>query len=597
MPPVRRLTAILAADVAGYSRLMGADEEGTHQRLKAHLRELINPKIAEHRGRIVKNTGDGVLAEFASVVDAVRCAVEIQRGMIDREPHVPDERRIRFRIGVNLGDVIAEEDDIFGDGVNVAARLEGLAEPGGICVSRVVRDQVRDKLDYGFEDLGEQSVKNIARPVRVYALRPGTVGDLPTASVPPATLISQPAVAPRLSIVVLPFANLSDDREQQYFADAITEDVTTDLSRIAGMVVISRNTAFTYRNKLVDTKQIGRELGVRYVLEGSVQRSGSQVRVNAQVIDAATDAHLWAERFDRDMGDLFALQNEITSQIANALGVALIGAEATRPTEHPDALDYILRGRAAMLKSPTRDSHAEAIGLYERALALDPQSAEAQTRLAGVLVNRVVTGLTNSDAADLARAEVLVDQALAASPRNADAHFVKGEVLRAHHRWDEAIPELETALTLDRNSAGALQGLGWCKLSTGSIDEVIPLVEQAIRLSPRAPGIGYRYLLIGLVHLLQSRTDEAIVWLEKARSYIPALPQLHIRLAAAYALKGQTERAAAELAEARRLDGGDLYSSIAHVKALGWRWQVPKVRALNETTVFAGLRKAGVPEE
>jgi class 3 adenylate cyclase len=250
----RRLTAILAADVAGYSRLMGADEEGTHERLKAHLQELVSPKIVEHRGRIVKNTGDGLLVEFPSVIDAVRCAAEVQRAMVEREPEVTDERRIRFRIGVNLGDVIAEEEDIFGDGVNIAARLEALAEPGGICVSRVVRDQVRDKLDFTFDDLGEQSVKNIARPVRVYALRPEAVACLPAASVPPVTSISQPIVAPRLSIVVLPFANLSDEREQQYFADGITEDLTTDLSRLANMFVISRNTAFTYWNKPVDAK-------------------------------------------------------------------------------------------------------------------------------------------------------------------------------------------------------------------------------------------------------------------------------------------------------------------------------------------------------
>jgi class 3 adenylate cyclase len=251
MPTVRRLTAILAADVAGYSRLMGADEEGTHERLQAHLRELIEPKISQHRGRTVKNTGDGLLAEFASVVDAVRCAAEVQRGMIDREPEVPEERRIRFRIGVNLGDVIAEEEDIFGDGVNVAARLEALAEPGGICVSRVVRDQVRDRLDYTFEDLGEQQVKNIARPVRAFALRPESTLALTLVG---AVAIPQTAVAPRLSIVVLPFANLSNDPDQQYFADAITEDLTTDLSRLAGMLVISHNTAVTYRNKPVDTR-------------------------------------------------------------------------------------------------------------------------------------------------------------------------------------------------------------------------------------------------------------------------------------------------------------------------------------------------------
>ena len=277
----RRLVAILAADVAGYSRLMGADEEGTHQRLKAHLVEVVEPKIREHDGRVVKNTGDGVLAEFSSVVEAVRCAAEIQRAMADRELEVLDEQRIRFRIGVNLGDVIVEEHDIFGDGVNIAARLEALAEPGGICVSRVVRDQIRDKLPYPFGDMGEQSVKNIARQVRVYALRPeSTAGALMTSG-QASTSISPSVAAPRLSIVVLPFTNLSDDREQQYFADGITEDLTTDLSRISGMVVISRNTAFTYRNKLISTKQIGRELAVRYVLEGSVRRSGSQVRVNA----------------------------------------------------------------------------------------------------------------------------------------------------------------------------------------------------------------------------------------------------------------------------------------------------------------------------
>ena len=283
MPPVRRLTAILAADVAAYSRLMGIDEEGTHERLQAHLGDLINPKIAEHRGRIVKNTGDGFLAEFASVVDAVRCAVEVQRGMADRDLEMADERRIRFRIGINLGDVIVEDHDIFGDGVNVATRLEALAEPGGICISRVVRDQVRDKLDCAFEDMGEQSVKNIARPVRVYAWRPEGVTGLPAAMVPHSALLSPPAAAPRLSIVVLPFTNLSDDQEQQYFADGITEDLTTDLSRLDNMFVISRNTAFTYQGKRVDTKQIGRELGVRYVLEGSVRRSGSQVRVSTSL--------------------------------------------------------------------------------------------------------------------------------------------------------------------------------------------------------------------------------------------------------------------------------------------------------------------------
>jgi adenylate cyclase len=516
--------------------------------------------------------------------------------MIDREAWNPEDRRIRFRIGINLGDVIVEDDDIFGDGVNVAARLEALAEPGGIWISRVVRDQIRDKLTYAFEDLGEQSVKNIARPVRVYALRPEAVASLPAPSGAPGPSTSQPAVAPRLSIVVLPFTNLSDDREQHYFADGITEDLTIDLSRLENMFVISRNTAFTYRNKPIETKQIGRELGVRYVLEGSVRRSGNQVRVNAQLIDAETDAHLWAERFDRNTGDLFDLQNEITGWIANALRVGLVAAEAARPTNNPDALDYILRGRAAGLNPASHDSYAEMIGMFGRALTLDPQSVEAQSRLAAVLVGRVLDGTTNSAVADLARAEGLVRQALAASPHYARAHIVKGRVLQAQNRWAEAINEYQTALASNRNLAAALVGLGWCKLFTGPIMEVIPLEEQAICLSPRDPFIAYPYFVIGTAHLLQSRNDEAIVWLERARGAIPSVPIVCSGLASAYAIGGDTERAAAELNEARKLNGDDRYSTIAHLKAVEY-FGVPKTSALFEATYFAGLRKAGVPEE
>ena len=455
----RRLAAILAADVAGYSRLMGADEEETHERLKAHLGELVDPKIKEHRGRTVKNTGDGFLAEFSSVVDAVRCAVEVQRGMIDREPEVPDEQRIRFRIGINLGDMIVEEHDIFGDGVNVAARLEAVADPGGICISRTVREQIRDKLTYPFEDRGDQSVKNIARPLRVYALRREAIADLPASSAPLSTPVSRSARAPRLSIVVLPFANLSNDPEQGYFADGITEDLTTDLSRIANMLVISRNTAFTYKNKPVNAKQIGRELNVRYVLEGSIRRSGNRVRANAQLIDAETDAHLWAERFDRDTDDLFALQDEVTGRIAIALNLELVCAEAARSADHPDALDFILRGRALSSTPPTTENYAEAIRLYERALTLDPQSVEAQALLARILAARAMDGLTHSAEADITRAQRLVWQALAASPRSPLAHYARGQVLRAQGRCEEAIPEYETAtgwrrwpISVDANS-------------------------------------------------------------------------------------------------------------------------------------------------
>jgi adenylate cyclase len=597
MTATRRLTAILAADVAGYSRLMGADEEGTHERLKAHRRELVDPKISEHSGRIVKTTGDGMLAEFPSVVDAVRCAAEVQRAMIDREAGLPEDRRIRFRVGINLGDVIVEDEDIFGDGVNVAARLEALSDPGGLCISRMVRDQIRDKLPYAFEDRGEQSVKNIARPVRVYALRPKAVADLPTPSVVPTPPIFQPAVAPRLSIVVLPFANLGNDPEQQYFADGIAEDLTTDLSRIADMFVISRGTAFTYRNKTVGTKQIGRELGVRYVLEGSVRRSGNQVRVNAQLINAATDAHLWAERFDGDTGDLFALQDEVTSRIAVALNLELVTSEAGRTTEHPDALEYILRGRAVFNKPSTRDNYAEAISLFERALALDPRSVEAQSRLASALAGRVLDDMTPLRAADIERAEDLVGRTLAQSPNNPQAHYAKGQVLRAQNHLEEAIAEYETLLALNRNFMNAYAHIGRCKLLlTGSAEEAILLHEQAIRLSPRDPNIDVWCHRIGEAHLVQSRIDEAILWLERGRSANPAFAAHHAWLAAAYALKGDTERATFELTEARGLSGDDRYSSIARLQASSY-FAVATIRMLFETTLFAGLRKAGMPEE
>jgi adenylate cyclase len=401
---------------------------------------------------------------------------------------------------------------------------------------------------------------------------------------------------PRLSIVVLPFTNLSDDREQQYFADGITEDLTADLSRIPGMFVISCNTAFTYKARPVDTRQIGRELGVRYVLEGSVRRSDNRIRINAQLIDAETDAHLWAERFDRDTKDLFAVQDEITSRIAIALNLELTSRDAARLTQNPDALDCILWGRAAFSKPRTRNSFAEIISLFERALSFDPRSVEAQSALALALTSRALEAMSDSAAADLARAEELVGQALATSPHNPSAHYAKGQVLRAYGRPEEAIPEYETAIALNRNWVFAHAALGACKLSTGSIDEAIPLIERAIRLSPRDPYIGNWYWQIGMVHLLQSHIDEAILWLEKARSANSGLSVVHACLASAYALKAETERAAVELADARRLSRGDRYSNIARLKAVGY-FGVPKIRALYEATYFAGLRKAGMPEK
>jgi TolB-like protein/Tfp pilus assembly protein PilF len=401
-----------------------------------------------------------------------------------------------------------------------------------------------------------------------------------------------------LSIVVLPFHNLSSDPEQEYFADGITEDLTTDLSRIAASFVISRNTAFTYKGKSINGKEIGRELGVRYVLEGSVRRSGNRVRVNAQLIDAETDAHLWAERFDGDAGDLFALGNEITSRIAVELNLELLAAEGARPTENPDALDYIFRARAVESKPPTRDNSAEAIDLYERALALDPHSVESQSRLAGALAGRVMNYALSSSDSDLKRAEELVSQALAASPRSPFAHFAKGHLLRAQGRHTEAIPEYETALASDHNWVAALANIGRSKTFVGPIEEAIPLLEQAIRLSPRDPSIGIWYDRIGQVHLLQSRIEEAILWFERARSVNSKLPFFHLHLASAYALNGETGLAGVELAEARKLQGEGSYSSIVHFRLVSqFRGAQPEIRALFEVTYLAGLRKAGVPEE
>jgi adenylate cyclase len=422
------------------------------------------------------------------------------------------------------------------------------------------------------------------------AMRAQVIADLPAPNVPVAT--------PRLSIVVLPFTNLSNDPDRQYFADGMADDLTTDLSRITHMFVIARNTAFTYRNKQFAAKQIGRELGVRYVLEGSVQRSENQVRINAQLIETESDAHLWAERFDGDTSDLFALQNEITTRIAVALNQELIAAEAARRTEHPDVLEYILRARAAYAKPISRERNAEGIMLLELALALDPHSAEVQSMVAGALAGRVLNGLSDSTAADLERAKGLSEQALAASLRSPLAHIAKAHLLRAQRRYAEAIPEYETALAYNRNYVYAFFALGQCKLHTGSIEETIPLVERAIRLSPRDPELGVWYQQIGNVHLLQSHTDEAIIWLEKARNHTPAHPTIRGDLASAYALNGQTDRATAELAEARRLSPDDRYSSIARLKEVRNFWVLsPKIRATSEGTYYAGLRKTGMPVE
>jgi adenylate cyclase len=420
MPSVRRLTAILAADVAGYSRLMRADEEGTHERLKAHLGELVNPKIKEHRGRVVKNTGDGFLAEFASVADAVRCAAEVQRGMADREPEVPEERRIRFRIGINIGDVIAEDHDIFGDGVNVAARLEALAEPSGICVSRVVRDQVRDRLDYTFEDLGEQQVKNIARPVRAYRVRDRAVltEQAVPASPEPLPLPDKP------SVVVLPFTNMSSDPEQEFFADGIAEDIITALSRYPSLFVIARNSSFTYKGRAVDVSQVGRELGVRYVLEGSLRKSGNRIRVTTQLVGAETGNDGWAERYDRDLADIFAEQDEITEAVTVAAAPAIADAERQRAMRKPpgnlDAWAAYQRG-LWHFSNLTAADNALAEDFFQQAIDLDANFAGGYSGLAWTRLTSASQFQTRTLEEVQVLAEPLIRRAISLDSAHAEA--------------------------------------------------------------------------------------------------------------------------------------------------------------------------------
>jgi adenylate cyclase len=557
MTATRRLAAILAADVAGYSRLMGTDEEGTHERVQAHRREFVDPKITEHSGRIVKTIGDRMLVEFPSVVDAVRCAAELQRAMIDREAGIPEDLRIRFRVGINLGEVIVEDEDIFGDGVNVAARLEALAEPGGLCISRTVRDHIRDKLAYAFEDLGEQSVKNIARPVRVYTLRPEAVADLPAPRALPTPPISQPAV-PRLSIVVLPFANLSIDPEQQYFADAITDDLTTDLSRIADSFVIARTTAFTYKGKAVDVSQIARELGVRYLLEGSARRMGERVQVNVQLIDGASGSHVWADRFDTDRRDLAEAQSEITGRLARTLDVELV-RDAGRRIEHeraadPDARDLVMRARALFIQRTSAAVHRQALELLERALILDPGSTNARILIANILVSDIADALSSSVAQDEARAEQLIREALECDPNRSQAHLVIGLLRRVQGRWAETQAELDTAIALDQNNAPAIHQLGMTLLIQGNPETAIPYLEKGIRLDPRAPFIFVGYANLAGCHLFLGRTDEAVDLYRKARVLNPGIWYVHILLAGALGLRGDIDEAKSEITETLKLN-------------------------------------------
>jgi TolB-like protein/class 3 adenylate cyclase len=449
----RRLAAILAADVAGYSRLMHRDAEATHAKLTALLTDAVNPAIAEHAGRIVKNTGDGFLAEFPSAVGALRAAMQFQTRIQELTIDEAEDNRIALRVGINIGDVIVEPHDIFGDGVNIAARLESIAEPGGICISSPVCDYVRGKVGARFADLGEQNLKNIDRPVRAYAV----VRDGSIAATQAECARLGPLSRPRLSIIVLPFANLGGDPEQDYFVDGVTESLTTDLSRIGGSFVIGRHTAFTYKGKAVDLKQIGRELNVRYVLEGSVQRSGNRLRVNVQLVDAETGAHLWADRFDKLAADLFEMQDEIVSRLANALDAQLTEQEARRSerSPHPTSMDLYFKGKALLYRGWTPEYLAQARGFLDRALALDPTNVEVMVWMAVVDVVVGTIHIKDDRTACLAAAEAAILKALSLAPDHAFAHLVFGVLLEHTNRAAQAIAECERALALDRNLAEA----------------------------------------------------------------------------------------------------------------------------------------------
>jgi TolB-like protein/class 3 adenylate cyclase/Tfp pilus assembly protein PilF len=589
MTATRRLAAILAADVVGYSRLMGEDEAGTARAVSEH-REAARPIIAGLSGRIVKTTGDGLLLEFPSVVAAVECAIAIQKLMAERNAGVPEEKRIVYRIGVNLGDVLIDGDDILGDGVNIAARLESICEPGGIFVSGAAFDHVRGRVDADFVDLGEMALKNIARPVRVHAIRPAkdSAAPAPSASAP------HEQGPPSLSIVVLPFSNISGDPEQEHFVDGVTDSLTTDLSRIGGSFVIGRNTAFTYKGRHVDLKQIGRELNVRYILEGSVQRAGARMRVNVQLIDAESGKHLWAERFDKPVADLFDMQDEIVARLAHALSVQLFAAEARRAERkpNPDSMDLCFQAWAWRNKGITADNLAQARRLFERAAALDSANVFGPIGLASVDIQVALSFLTDDRIARLAAAEDSLTTALSIAPESALAHLLLGVVQMHTNRASQGVASCERALDLDRNMAVAHAQIGDGKLLLGQPEETEGHIQEALRLSPRDTHVYLWCMFAGLAKIQLGREEEAVVWLRRSVDANRNYPSAHFILAAALARIG---RLAEARSEARAGLAINPTFTIARFRS-GVSSDDPVAVADCERHVD-GLRKAGVPEE
>ncbi len=583
----RRLTAILAADVAGYSRLTGLDEEGTHAQLQDHLRLLVNSKIAEHRGRVVKNTGDGLLAEFTSVVDAVRCAVDVQRGMVERNAAVPQDKRIEFRIGINVGDVIIDSSDIFGDGVNVAARLEGLAEPSGICVSGRVLEDIEGKLDISFEDAGEHRLKNIARPVRVYRAR--LRGEL-TARRALLPLPDKPSIA------VLSFQNLSGDPEQEYFADGMVEEIITALSRFRDLFVIARNSSFTYKGRPVDVKQVGQELGVRYVLEGSVRRAGDRVRIAGQLVDASTGAHLWADRFDGRLEDIFELQDQVTSNVVGAISPKLQQAEIERAkrksTENLDAYDYYLRGMAAFDVAgrwENRGANDDALRLFYKAIELDPDFASAYGMAAICFMRRKSNHWMIDREQETAEARRLASHAVRLGQDDAAALSRAGFVLaRVVGELDAGAALIDRALLLNPNLAFAWLFSGITKNLLGEPDIAIAHFARATRLNPLGPYLFHSQMGTAFAHFLAGRYNEACLWAKKVLDHRPDWMAALRLLAASSALGGRLEEAREPMGHVRQLDPMLRISDLKDV--------YPFHRPEDLAKLEEGLRKAGLPE-
>ncbi len=585
----RRLAAILAADVVGYSRLMGHDETGTLAALKAHRKELIEPNSAEYHGRIVKLTGDGTLMEFGSAVDAVLFAVDVQRAIVGRNAEVPEDRRITYRMGINIGDIIIDGDDIYGDGVNVAARLEGLADPGGICVARNVFNQVKNKVDLGFEDMGEQDIKNITEPVRAYRVLKGS--EAPGAA-SPATEVAALQLPDKPSIAVLAFNNMSDDPGQEYFADGIAEDVITALSRFRSLFVIARNSTFTYKGQAVDITQVARELGVRYVVEGSVRKAGNRVRITAQLVDAASGNHLWADRFDGSLDDVFDLQDQITEQIVVAVEPEIQIHERERarrkPPESLDAWELVQHG-LSHYDHPNKTDLTEAIRHFGEAVALDPEFAAANAHLAMAYWMSVHFGHADDTANALAAARTSAEQAVSLDPNEPLARTILGRVHLFAGEIEMAIGEMRAAIAINPNLAWGHHSLGWVyHYGAGQPEQALPHYDTALRLSPRGFWRWLFFMVKGSALRALGRHDEAITYSRQACQFPDTGYQPYMYLVAALAEAGKTSEAQTVLEKAMQvqpaLSIGYIRNNFVGMHEATWK------------SLRDSLRKAGAPE-